>query len=228
MDRLVGGAGTLGSQKPVKTIGSYWPYATTLFDYVYRAMPFPAPQSLSSDEVYSVVAWLLYQNGNQVEAENGGGTFTVSNMGMYGTDEFAANIGLFGGVDFTSHFVEARTVGDRPRHGHGTPTAGQRPSASIASTAGIPRDLVRNLSIPRSWATPPHRATPRSMISEMSSGGVFSSTRREAETISASGSSRASTISSVVRVAGRGRPFTWWQPTSESRTITACRTGWWA
>lgn len=63
MDRLVGGAGTLGSQKPVKTIGSYWPYATTLFDYVYRAMPFPAPQSLSSDEVYSVVAWLLYQNG---------------------------------------------------------------------------------------------------------------------------------------------------------------------
>lgn len=63
MDRLVGGVGTLGSQKPVKTIGSYWPYATTLYDYVYRAMPFPAPQSLSSDEVYSVVAWLLHQNG---------------------------------------------------------------------------------------------------------------------------------------------------------------------
>jgi cytochrome c len=63
MDRLVGGAGTLGSQTPVKTIGSYWPYATTLYDYVRRAMPFPAPQSLSSDEVYSVVAWLLYKNG---------------------------------------------------------------------------------------------------------------------------------------------------------------------
>jgi S-disulfanyl-L-cysteine oxidoreductase SoxD len=63
MDRLVGGAGTLGSSNPVKTIGSYWPYATTVYDYVHRAMPFPAPQSLSSDEVYSVVAWLLYQNG---------------------------------------------------------------------------------------------------------------------------------------------------------------------
>lgn len=63
MDRLVGGAGTLASQKPVKTIGSYWPYATTLYDYVRRAMPFPAPQSLSPEEVYSVVAWLLYQNG---------------------------------------------------------------------------------------------------------------------------------------------------------------------
>ena len=63
MDRLVGGAGTLGGQKPVKTIGSYWPYATTLYDYVRRAMPFSAPQSLSPEEVYSVVAWLLHQNG---------------------------------------------------------------------------------------------------------------------------------------------------------------------
>jgi mono/diheme cytochrome c family protein len=63
MDRLVGGIGTLSSPKPVKTIGSYWPYATTLYDYVHRAMPFSAPQSLSPDEVYSVVAWLLHQNG---------------------------------------------------------------------------------------------------------------------------------------------------------------------
>lgn len=63
MDRLVGGTGTLASHKPIKTIGSYWPYATTLYDYVHRAMPFPAPQSLSPDEVYSVVAWLLYRNG---------------------------------------------------------------------------------------------------------------------------------------------------------------------
>lgn len=63
MDRLVGGVGTLASQHPIKTIGSYWPYATTLYDYVHRAMPFPSPQSLSPDEVYSAVAWLLYQNG---------------------------------------------------------------------------------------------------------------------------------------------------------------------
>ena len=63
MDRLVGGAGTLASQHPIKTIGSYWPYATTLYDYVHRAMPFPAPQSLSPDEIYSVVAWLLYKIG---------------------------------------------------------------------------------------------------------------------------------------------------------------------
>ena len=62
-DRLVGGQGTLASKAPVRTIGSYWPYATTLYDYVYRAMPFSAPQSLTPDEVYSVVAWLLHRNG---------------------------------------------------------------------------------------------------------------------------------------------------------------------
>ena len=62
-DRLVGGRNTLATQKPIKTIGSYWPYATTLYDYIHRAMPFTTPQSLSPDETYSVIAWLLYQNG---------------------------------------------------------------------------------------------------------------------------------------------------------------------
>ena len=61
-DRLVGGQGTLATGKPIKTIGSYWPYATTLYDYIKRAMPFNAPQSLTPDETYAVVAWLLFQN----------------------------------------------------------------------------------------------------------------------------------------------------------------------
>jgi cytochrome c len=61
-DKLVGGQNTLQSAKPVKTIGSYWPYATTLYDYINRAMPFNAPQSLTPEEVYSVIAWLLFQN----------------------------------------------------------------------------------------------------------------------------------------------------------------------
>lgn len=63
MDRLVGGQHTLAGDAPVKTIGSYWPYATTLYDYIHRAMPFDAPQSLTPDEVYSVTAWLLHENG---------------------------------------------------------------------------------------------------------------------------------------------------------------------
>ena len=63
-DALVGGIGTLAPGKaPVKTVGSYWPYATTLFDYIRRAMPFPASQSLSADEVYAVSAYILYLNG---------------------------------------------------------------------------------------------------------------------------------------------------------------------
>lgn len=66
-DRLVGGQNTLATSNPIKTVGSYWPYATTLYDYIRRAMPFDAPQSLSADEVYSVVAWLLHQNGILVE-----------------------------------------------------------------------------------------------------------------------------------------------------------------
>ena len=62
-DRLVGGEGTLTSKAPVRTIGSYWPYATTVFDYVRRAMPYTHPQSLTDDEVYAVTAYLLNLNG---------------------------------------------------------------------------------------------------------------------------------------------------------------------
>jgi cytochrome c len=57
--RLVGGRGTLDTKNPVLTVESYWPYATTVFDYVRRAMPFPAPGSLTSDELYAVVAYIL-------------------------------------------------------------------------------------------------------------------------------------------------------------------------
>src|SRR5271169_2773024 len=62
MDRIAGGFGTVFDAKPEKTVGSYWPYATTLFDYVRRAMPFDAPQSLTPDEVYAVCAYVLYLN----------------------------------------------------------------------------------------------------------------------------------------------------------------------
>lgn len=62
-DRLVGGQGTLASNMPVKTVGSFWPYATTLFDYIHRAMPYPSPGSLSTDETYAVTAYILSLNG---------------------------------------------------------------------------------------------------------------------------------------------------------------------
>jgi S-disulfanyl-L-cysteine oxidoreductase SoxD len=62
-DRLAGGQGTLTSNAPVKTVGSYWPYATTLFDYIHRAMPYQAPGSLSDDDTYAVAAYILSLNG---------------------------------------------------------------------------------------------------------------------------------------------------------------------
>jgi S-disulfanyl-L-cysteine oxidoreductase SoxD len=63
-DRLVGGQGSLpGDKPPVKTVGSFWPYATTLFDYVRRAMPFNQSKSLTNDEVYAVAAYVLNLNG---------------------------------------------------------------------------------------------------------------------------------------------------------------------
>src|ERR1700752_1026015 len=69
-DQLVGGRGSLsGEQAPVKTVGSFWPYATTLFDYVRRAMPLNAPKSLSNDEVYAVSAYILQLNGIIGEAD---------------------------------------------------------------------------------------------------------------------------------------------------------------
>lgn len=60
---LAGGIGTLMSKEPQLTVGSYWPYATTVFDYTRRAMPYQAPGSLSADEAYAVTAFMLYLNG---------------------------------------------------------------------------------------------------------------------------------------------------------------------
>jgi cytochrome c len=61
--RLVGGQGTLATDKPIRTIGSFWQYATTLWSYIRRAQPFDSPGSLTADQVYAVTAYLLYRNG---------------------------------------------------------------------------------------------------------------------------------------------------------------------
>ena len=61
--RLVGGTGTLAGNAPVKTVGSFWPYATGVFDYIRRAMPFNHPESLTSQQVYALTAFILWKNG---------------------------------------------------------------------------------------------------------------------------------------------------------------------
>lgn len=68
-DVLAGGQGTLNTKKPVKTIGSYWPYATTVWDYINRSMPYQKPGILKANEVYAVTAYLLFLNGIIREGE---------------------------------------------------------------------------------------------------------------------------------------------------------------
>jgi S-disulfanyl-L-cysteine oxidoreductase SoxD len=69
-DQLVGGQGSLPGDKPaLKTVGSYWPYATTVFDYVRRAMPYNESKSLTNDEVYAVAAYILNLNGAIAEGD---------------------------------------------------------------------------------------------------------------------------------------------------------------
>jgi cytochrome c len=67
--RLVGGQGTLATPRPLKTVGSFWPYSTTLWDYINRAMPFDKPGLLSPPEVYSAVAYVLHLNGIITEGQ---------------------------------------------------------------------------------------------------------------------------------------------------------------
>jgi len=66
--KLAGGEGSLTKDRPEPTVGSYWPFATTLWDYINRAMPFPAPHTLSADEAYAITAHVLNLN-NIVESD---------------------------------------------------------------------------------------------------------------------------------------------------------------
>jgi cytochrome c len=59
---LVGGRGSLASDKPILTVGSYWPYATTVFDYIRRAMPYQGSGELPANDIYALTAWILAEN----------------------------------------------------------------------------------------------------------------------------------------------------------------------
>lgn len=86
---LVGGQGTLADDKPVKTVGSYWPYATTLYDYIHRAMPVTAPQSISPEQTYAVTAYILYMNGI-VGKDQPVGADTLASIRMPNRDGFVS------------------------------------------------------------------------------------------------------------------------------------------
>jgi cytochrome c len=77
-DVLVGGQGSLATPRPMKTVGSFWPFATTVWDYINRAMPSDRPGTLTADEVYAVTAYILHLNGIVTERE------VISNVTLAG------------------------------------------------------------------------------------------------------------------------------------------------
>jgi mono/diheme cytochrome c family protein len=88
--RLVGGQGTLATPRPLKTVGSFWPYSTTLWDYVNRAMPFDRPGLLEPSEVYAAVAYVLNLNGI-VEADQVIDATSLPKVKMPNRDGFVAD-----------------------------------------------------------------------------------------------------------------------------------------
>jgi S-disulfanyl-L-cysteine oxidoreductase SoxD len=89
-DALVGGIGSLAGDKPtLKTVGSFWPYATTIFDYVRRSMPYNESKTLTNDELYAVVAYILQLNGIIGENDTMNAQ-TLPKVGMPNRDGFVA------------------------------------------------------------------------------------------------------------------------------------------
>lgn len=87
---LVGEPSALRQAKPVKTVGSYWPYATTLFDYTRRAMPFEQPGTLTPDQVYAVTAYILQLNG-LIGEDDAMNAETLPDVQMPNRDGFVAD-----------------------------------------------------------------------------------------------------------------------------------------
>ena len=88
--RLIGGQGTLATPRPIKTVGSFWPYATTLWDYINRAMPFDRPSLLQPPEVYAAVAYVLNLNGI-IEADQVMDATSLPKVKMPNRDGFVAD-----------------------------------------------------------------------------------------------------------------------------------------
>lgn len=86
-DVLVGGHGSLTGAAPLRTVGSFWPYATTIFDYIRRSMPYLQPHSLSDDEVYALTAYLLFLNGI-IDEDDDINAQTLAEISMPNRDSF--------------------------------------------------------------------------------------------------------------------------------------------
>ncbi|MBC7142165.1 MAG: c-type cytochrome [Rhodobacteraceae bacterium] len=124
---LAGGQGSLRDRRPVKTIGSYWPYLSTVFDYIHRSMPFGAAQTVSADEAYAITAFLLYSNGlveDDFELSNENFTeITLPNAeGFYPDDRAETEYTVFSGEPCMTDCVASVEVTKRAVTLNVTPT----------------------------------------------------------------------------------------------------------
>jgi S-disulfanyl-L-cysteine oxidoreductase SoxD len=117
---LAGGAGSLTDPRPVKTVGSYWPYLSTVFDYVHRSMPFGGAQTLSVDDTYAITAFLLYSNGmvedDFVLTQENFTEVTMPNAGGFYSDDRATDrVSAVQRRALHGKLPDRRTQGDQAR-----------------------------------------------------------------------------------------------------------------
>lgn len=146
---LAGGIGTLQDPRPVKTIGSYWPYLSTVFDYVHRSMPFGAAQTISVDDTYAIAAFLLYSNGlvedDFVLSKDNFTTITLPNAeGFYPDDRAQSEYPRFTGEPCMTNCAEGKPevtkravlLNVTPEDPDGRP-AGTLPALSAMATPAV-------------------------------------------------------------------------------------------
>ena len=124
---LAGGEGSLKDRRPVKTIGSYWPHLSTVWDYIHRSMPFGAAQTVTPDEAYAITAFLLYSNGivedDFVLSKENFTSITMPNAdGFYADDRAESEYPAFSGEPCMTNCAEKIEVTKRAIELNVTPT----------------------------------------------------------------------------------------------------------
>lgn len=167
---IAGGEGTLTAARPVKTVGSYWPYLSTVFDYVHRSMPFGNAQILSADDTYAITAYILYSNGlvdDDFELSNENFTEVVmpNAEGFYVDDRDTAEVPLFSAAACMSdcgpavHITRRATDLQSTPEGAVTVFAPDRPTG-VAENAAAPEGGEGAAPAPAPAAAPEPAAEP--------------------------------------------------------------------
>ena len=171
---LAGGAGSLTDPRPVKTIGSYWPHLSTVFDYVHRSMPFGQAQTLSADDTYAITAFLLYSNGmvedDFVLSKDNFTSIVMPNAdGFYPDDRATTEYPLFSAAPCMENCLAAAPqvtkravdLNVTPEDPDGKP-AGTLPVITLATTDPTPAVVAT----PEAQATGAAEATPEPAAAE--------------------------------------------------------------